>query len=91
MKWFAQGDPNAIAERLRTEYEVNGQTAWALLTKAKRFRVRLISQLPAEAVRGMNMEPASTLEEALSVVPNNAMGYIMPRGATFLPVAEGLT
>jgi nickel-dependent lactate racemase len=91
MKWFAQGDPNAIAEQLRTEYEVNGQTAWALLTKAKRFRVRLISQLPAEAVRAMNMEPASTLEEALSVVPNDAMGYIMPRGATFLPVAEGFT
>jgi nickel-dependent lactate racemase len=33
LKWFDEASSRALEQRLRTGYEVNGQTAWALLTK----------------------------------------------------------
>jgi len=88
LKWFESADSSALETRLRTEYEVNGQTAWALLTKAERFRVHLVSELPEAEVRRMRMIPARSLAEALANVSLDAKGYIMPRGAALLPVAE---
>ena len=84
MKWFESANARALADRLRTGYEVNGQTAWALLTKAERYRVYLISELPDEQVKRMRMKPARSLAEALESVGNKT-GYIMPRGAAVLP------
>jgi nickel-dependent lactate racemase len=86
LKWFEEGgDSRALEERLRAAYEVNGQTAWALLTKAEKFQVQLISELPAEAVRRMGLRPAGNIEEALAQVNGGARGYILPRGARVLP------
>jgi nickel-dependent lactate racemase len=65
---------------------VNGQTAWALLTKTERFRVHIVSKLEEDDVQRMRMTPARSIEEALSAT-ENAKGYIMPRGAALLPVA----
>jgi len=55
-------------------------TAWALLTKTERFRVHLVSNLAEEEVLWMRMIPARSLEDALTKVPPDAKGYIMPRG-----------
>jgi lactate racemase len=82
LKWFDERDARALAARLVNGYEVNGQTAWALLTKAERFRVCLVSELPPEDVRRMRMAPVRTIEEALEGKGN---GFIMPRGAAVLP------
>lgn len=90
MKWFESEDSGALEERLREAYEVNGQTAWSLLTKAERHRVFLISSLPDEQVRRMRMTPASTIEEALAQTDYKADGYILPRGASVLPLLKGL-
>jgi nickel-dependent lactate racemase len=87
MKWFESADARALADRLRHEYEVNGQTAWSLLTKAERFRVCLISQLPDDQVRRMRMTPARSLEEALAGA-GDAAGFIVPRGSAVLPRAS---
>ncbi|MBV9212012.1 MAG: hypothetical protein JOZ52_15320, partial [Acidobacteria bacterium] len=84
LKWFASEDSRALEKSLRERYEVNGQTAWALLSKAERFRVFLISKLEDETVRRMRLFPARTIEEALA--QTGAKGYIMPRGASLLPV-----
>ena len=89
LKWFDAADARALELRLREAYEVNGQTAWALLTKAERFRVQLVSNLPDEDVRHMRMEPARTIEEALARVDADAAGYVLPRGAAFMPVVAG--
>ncbi len=86
LKWFESADSSALETRLRTAYEVNGQTAWALLTKTERFRVHLVSNLAEEEVLRMRMIPARSLEDALTRVPPDAKGYIMPRGAALLPV-----
>lgn len=86
LKWFESADASALETRLRQTYEVNGQTAWALLTKTERFRVHIVTELPAEEVRRMRMIPARSLEEALAIVSPDAKGYILPRGAALLPV-----
>lgn len=89
LKWFDSADSRALEARLRDAYEVNGQTAWSLLTKAERFRVQLVSNLPDEDVRHMRMMPARTLEEALARVDADADGYVLPRGAAYMPVVAG--
>jgi nickel-dependent lactate racemase len=86
LKWFEAGDSRALEAMLRERYEVNGQTAWSLLSKAERFRVHLVSSLADEAVRRMHMNPARTIAAALAQTGEAAEGYIMPRGASLLPV-----
>jgi nickel-dependent lactate racemase len=85
MKWFESEDSRALEHRLRDGYEVNGQTAWALLTKTERFRVRIVTDLSAEQTRAMRMTKVHSPDEALSDIPATATGYIMPRGAALLP------
>jgi len=89
LKWFAENDSRALEDRLRQAYEVNGQTAWSLLTKTERYQVHLISTLPEEAVRQMRMTPAKNLAAALADLGSSSEGYILPRGATLLPIIKG--
>ena len=86
MKWFEAKDSRALEMRLRDKYEVNGQTAWALLTKTERFRVHIITELSDELVRQMRMTKSRTVNEALANISQDATGYIMPRGAALLPI-----
>ena len=86
LKWFEEKDSRALESRLRHAYEVNGQTAWSLLVKAEKFDVHLVSQLRDEDVRRMGMKPARTLAEALARAKAETEGYIMPRGASLLPL-----
>lgn len=86
LKWFETEDSRSLETRLRDSYEVNGQTAWSLLVKAERFRVHLVSSIDDDAVRRMRMIPAHTIDEALAQTSSEALGYIMPRGASLLPV-----
>jgi len=87
LKWFDEKDSRALAARLVNGYEVNGQTAWALLAKAERHRVYLVSELPPEEVLRMRMIPVRTLSEALEQA-GSGNGFIMPRGAAVLPRIE---
>ena len=88
LKWFAEKDSRALEARLRDAYEVNGQTAWSLLTKAERYQIHLVSELPDEEVRRMRMVPALSLDEVLHSLDEEAKGYIMPRGTALLPRLE---
>lgn len=87
LKWFDETDSRTLAARLVNGYEVNGQTAWALLTKAERFRVCLVSELPPDHVKRMRMIPVRNISEALEQAGSGA-GFIMPRGAAVLPRIE---
>ena len=87
-EWFAEKDSRALEARLRDAYKVNGQTAWSLLTKAERYQIHLVSELPDEEVRRMRMSPARSLDKVLDSVGRDTAGYILPRGAAFLPRLE---
>ena len=86
LKWFDASDSRALEAQLVNGYEVNGQTAWALLTKAERYRVYLISELPSEDVKRMRMIPVRTIAEALEgATAGRGDGFVLPRGAAVLP------
>ena len=85
LKWFDHHSARELSERLRTDYEVNGQTAWALLDKTERYRVAIVSSLPEEQVKQMRMVPRASLAAAFEEI-DPVEGYIMPRGAALLPV-----
>jgi nickel-dependent lactate racemase len=88
--WFRFRDLREFETELRRSYEINGQTAYAILFKAQRFRVILVSALPPEEVATMGMMPARTLDEAMSMasglLPTDYTAYIIPQGGTVLPV-----
>jgi nickel-dependent lactate racemase len=86
MKWFESESSRALEHRLHDGYEVNGQTAWALLTKTERFRVHLVTDLSGEQTRAMRMMKSRSIEEVLAKLSPDATGYILPRGAALLPV-----
>jgi lactate racemase len=88
LKWFAEKGSRALATRLRDAYEVSGQTAWSLLTKAERYEIHLVSELPDDEVRRMRMFPARSLPDVLESVGRDRTGYILPRGAAVLPRLE---
>ena len=87
MKWFGSHSP-ALERRLRDAYEVNGQTAWSLLTKTERFNVRIVTTLSDDEVGHMRMTKVRSLDESLSDIPSGASGYLMPRGAALLPISS---
>jgi lactate racemase len=88
LKWFEAKDSHTLETRLREHYEVNGQTAWALLTKTERFRVHIITKLSEDAVHHMRMSLAHSIESVLTKIPPTAKGYILPHGAALLPVSS---
>jgi lactate racemase len=86
LKWFDAKDSRVLEAHLREGYAVNGQTAWALMTKAERFRILVATDLSAEHARRMRMIPVRSLDDAISIALPFEKGYIMPRGAGLLPV-----
>jgi nickel-dependent lactate racemase len=91
--WFYYKDLPSFESRLRSHYEINGQTAYSLLQKALRFRIIMVSTLPPEEVRAMRMIPAATLDEALQMaremLPEDFKAYVIPDGGSVLPVDAG--
>ncbi len=90
--WFRFRELSTLEAQLRQHYEINGQTAYATLQKAQRFRVILVSDFPPEEVVAMGMTPAASLDaamaEALALLPEDYTAYVIPEGGSVLPVAK---
>ena len=88
--WFRYQNLAEFETALRADYQINGQTAHATLSKARQFRVLLVSQLTAEQTRQMGMEKvadlAAAIELANAALPENAKIVVIPDGGTVLPV-----
>lgn len=91
--WFRYQDLEAFEEALRENYQINGQTAHATLSKARRYRVILVSSFSAEQTRRMGMEKASGLEKAIEMaraeLPRNHRAVVIPDGGMVLPFVAG--
>jgi len=90
--WFRHRDPDVFEAALRERYEINGQTAYSTLMKAKRFRVILVSELGEAETRQMGMEKAVDLDAALRMayekLPPNPHTVVIPDGGTVLPIVK---
>lgn len=90
--WFRYQDLEEFEQGLRDGYEINGQTAYAILTKARKYRVILVSELGAAETVRMGMEIARDLNEALEMaaadLPPAPRTVVIPDGGTVLPVVQ---
>ncbi|MEZ5427375.1 MAG: nickel-dependent lactate racemase [Pyrinomonadaceae bacterium] len=84
LDWFETENSAELAEKLCQSYQVNGQTAWAILQKAEKFDVRIVTDLPEDVCGRMRLKKASGLKDALSGIDPQQTGYILPFGAKFL-------
>ncbi|MBP7865213.1 MAG: nickel-dependent lactate racemase [Acidobacteria bacterium] len=86
--WFRFRDERAFCRELTANYVINGQTAFALFEKTRRYRVILVSGLPDDAVRAMGMTPARRLQDAIDLavggLGDDFSGLVLPdAGTTF--------
>ena len=90
--WFCYQNLDEFERELRKNYQINGQTAHAVLSRACRFRVILISEFTAEQTSTMGMEKAVDLQSALDLVlpelTEDSEIVVIPDGGMVLPVFD---
>jgi nickel-dependent lactate racemase len=84
LNWFTAENSEALAKHLGENYQVNGQTAWALLNKAERFDIRILTKLSTREASRMRLRPISESELLSIGASEKREGYILPAGAKFL-------
>lgn len=87
LKWFEAGSSGELAKRLCEGYQVNGQTAWSLLSKAENFDIRIVTELPAQKIKQTRMTHFESLATALKGSQEDK-GYIIPSGARLRITAD---
>ena len=91
-RWLKFQEPSEMEAELRKHFQINGQTAYATLLKARRARILLLSELPDATVHALSMTPVRSIEEALSeayrLVGENPSLYVIPHGSMVLPWAK---
>jgi len=93
--WFSYEDLDVFEKALRSRYEINGQTALSTLTKARTWRVILVSTFSRDETEKMGMEKAEDLDQALQMaykqLPEDPEIVVIPDGGTILPVINQRT
>jgi len=78
--WAKIGHIPTIIEKLKSSYELAGQTTMAMLEKAESAKIYLLSSLPEEIVRSLKMIPIKTLDEGLKHLSTiSGSGAILPQ------------
>jgi nickel-dependent lactate racemase len=89
LSWFDHPSLAAMEENLTERFEINGQTALSMRTKAKRFKILLLSRLNPEDVIKMGMQPIRTLDQGIRILLDylgkNDRGWVIPDAITLLP------
>ncbi len=90
--WFEHQELAEFEAALRQNYEIYGQTAHATLSKARSYRVILVSGLGTAETEKMGMAKAADLDAALRMayerLPANPRTVVIPDGGTVLPVVK---
>lgn len=86
LAWFDAEDSRSLAEKICEKYQVNGQTAWSLLTKSEKFDVRILSTLDEEVCDRMRITKIDNLNTCVDEQLDTLRGYIIPNGAKFMVV-----
>lgn len=82
--WFDSETSRTLAQKLCEKYQVNGQTAWSILTKAERFNISMVTSLDEASVNKMRMKKIGENEIAAFLKDNAAKSYVLPTGAKTL-------
>ena len=63
LNWFRFGSEREFVKALKADFEINGQTALSTFLKCARVRVSMITSLGEDALRKMNIQKVSSVEE----------------------------
>ncbi|HVP57440.1 MAG TPA: nickel-dependent lactate racemase [bacterium] len=92
LPWFSMGGARAVSRRLRAQYQLNAQTALALMKKLERIRVFMVTRLERATVESMGIAFAATLEEAVEAARANLgpspLTYVLPIAWGIVPFVE---
>ncbi len=81
-----------MIEHIRREFILGGHKAAAIAMILQRAKIILVSDLAADLVRSIFLEPANSVEEALRIafkdMGNEAKVIVMPYGGSTLPVVK---
>lgn len=88
---FTQHPDNESREKfLRKEYNIAGFMGFSQAIWAQEYNFIVVSSLPPEKIKNMNMIPAQDLDEALDTarayLPRDYLAYIMPTGSVTYPL-----
>jgi nickel-dependent lactate racemase len=83
LNWFTAADSGELAAKLCEKYQVNGQTAWSLLKKTERFKVRMMSTLDQGTLKLMRCEKLDT-EDVQRLINETTRGYLIPNASKLL-------
>ena len=88
-KYLAMKNVELIEKNLLKKFEIQGQTARAMLKKSRNYRIIFVTKMSPEKVRAMGMIPANNMNEALELalrwVPKDFGTYIIPNSMMILP------
>lgn len=89
LDWFKYNDLLDFEKALRENFEINGQTAYSTLIKARKAKIVLISELASDDVKKMSMIPAESIDQGLSIA-HEMLGkqpstYVIPDGGSIFP------
>lgn len=82
LDWFDAESSIALALKLRTAYQVNGQTAWNFLSICERFNVEMLTSLDHKILEKLRVKKADLRDLS-------GTGYILPNGAKVNIIASG--
>ena len=82
LDWFDAESSIALARKLCTGYQVNGQTAWNFLSICERFNVEMLTSLDHKILEKLRVKKADLRDLS-------GTGYILPNGAKVNIIASG--
>lgn len=80
LNWFDVAGSKALAADLCKKYQVNGQTAWSLLSKTERFEVKIITELDSATTGKMRLKKTD-IAKISPLIDAASTGYFIPGGA----------
>jgi nickel-dependent lactate racemase len=81
LSWFDVPNSQDLAFRLCKKYQVNGQTAWSLLTKAEKFDIQIVTATNQTEVEKMRLNKIDGAAAASLAANGGKKGYIFPNAA----------
>lgn len=95
-EWLRLGSSAAMEAQLRQRHEVVGQVALMARITTEQLRIVLLSRLPDDHARLLNVTPERDPQQALAMALDTAgarrsprLTYIMPQGYVTFPVVAG--
>ena len=89
LAWFDSATSVDLGKRLAEKYKVNGQTAWSLLRKAERVKVKIVTDISASDAKKMRLDKIDVSFLRDLAASSGPEGYIIPEGARVLIRKKG--